>query len=342
MINSKFYVYRTLFVLVFISAFLINFIGKVLLLTSILFYFSYLIFHKKKILYGDAILNVLLILHLTLSSLHIALFKEFSIDYLTPILYFFLLPDLSKRVGSVWLRNSLFLKAVFYVFILFGIIRFLKIGIDLNQLNFYFLNKNTASMLFELIAGFILLNNRKKIFYLISLIGLLLIGGKTSILMFLIYGILLFNPWIIQKKLTYLIAIFFSIYATYYIYNFIPIELIKTLFYRFSIWEQAIQEIYNNPFVGNGINSFHYATKEFGLFGKEAIHNYYLQQIHSFGLILGLIPILIIAYTTYLTRSIESILFLMIFILHAFIDVGWVYGPGILYGLFLGNLKSSK
>lgn len=330
--------YDILFITIILAAFLINYIGKAILLSSTFIYLFFLLYKKERLLFGNRSFTLLVFIQLILSIIHIIIFQELSVDYFTPIFYFFLLPDLTSRIKIQDNKNSSLLYLIFYFFIFLGLIRVLKIGFDFNQLNFYFYNKNTASMIFELIAGFLLLKNKKKSFALLSLLGLMAIGGKTSIILFFFFSIIVLYPTITENRTKNIVGAITIIGIVFGVFSMFPYELIKTLFYRFNIWDQALDEIYKNLLVGNGINSFRYNTNEFGLFGKEAIHNYYLQQFHSFGLILGLSNLLLILFSFKQIRTRDKKMFLIMFILHAFVDVGWVYGPGIIYGLFIGNL----
>ena len=324
------------FIGIFFSAFAINFYGKFLLLVVLL---AATMTKHISLTKGSLVSNILWSLYIFAVVLNFLVHKSITIDYLSPLVFFLVIPRFSQRL-NVSRYNSRaatgVFSVVFYIFIVSAFWRLINLGFSLNLNNFYFLNKNTASMFFELIAGFLLLKNRSWFTYILSLLTLLLIGGKAALIFFFVYGLFTLCPLLLSRYFLYFISLMLS-FLVIYLYSTIPYELIATLFYRLNIWNQAIFEIFNNWFFGNGINSFKYKVNEFGLLGKTAVHNYYLQVLHSYG-IFGLALISLIISPLFKSRSPNTRLLLGMFMCHALVDVGWVYGPGLIYGIIIGLL----
>jgi len=109
------------------------------------------------------------------------------------------------------------------------------------------------------------------------------------------------------------------------------------------LWQNAISDILasiKNTLIGLGPGMFSATTREFALYGKEAIHNYYLQFAHSYGL-LGLVALagyLLHIFSRYgVLRSGPAAAF-WVFNAHAVFDVGWVAGTGLMASLMIALL----
>ena len=328
--------------LIFISTFIFNIIGKV----SLFFGLISLIGITKKININRITLLLFAIL-LGFNVIHLFIFKRLDIAYLEVLLYFSIIPGIIQintlnQSNKDLIHRLLYL--IFYIIFILSIIRFFDKGLNFNMKNFFFLNKNTVSMAFELISLTLMVikpANAKKI-YFISILTSLLIGGKTAFLIIIIFGLIILIGKKYGKKLLF-IGGTLTISLLLYLYNFIPSELLNTLDQRFVLWEQAFFEITNNNiFLGLGVDNFKSEYASMGLLGKTAIHNYYLQYAHAFGIIGLIIFFSILLNSIRLLKKFNAKIIIIAFSLHSLVDVGWVLGPGVLFSVCYATLKNNE
>lgn len=289
----------------------------------------------------------ILILLILFNFFHLLLFQRLDIAYFDLSLYFILIPGILFVSTSNTKNKTLlhqFLQTLFNLIVGFSIVRMLTIGLDFNQKNFFFLNKNTVSMIFELIALTLMVikpQNAKKI-YFISAFTSLIIGGKTTFVILITFGLIIIMKEKFAKKLLFACILIGSI-ILFLVYNLLPSELIHTLDQRFVLWEQAVSEIRSgNIFFGLGIDNFESQIKDMGLYGKTAIHNYYLQFAHAFGLIGLMIFLLMLTNSISFLKHFKAKMVLISFSLHSLVDVGWVLGPGTVFAICYAILKSNE
>lgn len=330
------------FSLIFISTFIFNIIGKVSLFLGLIS----LIGTTKKIITNRLTLLLFAIL-IGFNVIHLFIFKKLDIAYLEILLYFLIIPGI-LQVKTLNQNNKTLiykiLKIIFKIIFILSIVRFFDKGLNFDMKNFFFLNKNTVSMTFELISLTLMVINPKnaKRIYFISILTSFLIGGKTAFLIITMFGLIILMGKKYGKKLLF-IGGGVTIFLLIYLFNFIPSELLHTLDQRFVLWEQAFFEITNyNIYLGLGVDNFVSEYSSMGLLGKTAIHNYYLQYAHAFGLI-GLIIFFSILFNSIrLLKKFNARIIIFAFSLHSMVDVGWVLGPGVIFSICYAILKTDE
>lgn len=328
--------------LIFTSTFLLNIFGKISLFLGLIS----IIGITKKIKTNRITLLLFAVL-IGFNLVHLFLFKKIDIAYLEILLYFLIIPGIF-HVSMLNQNNKILIhKLIFIIFnmiFISSIIRFLDKGLNFDLKNFFFLNKNTVSMIFELISLSLMVikpNNAKKI-YFISILTSLLIGGKTAFLLITIFGFIILIGKKYGKKLLF-VGVILALFLIIYLYNLIPSELIHTLSQRFILWQQAYSEIIdNNIFLGLGVDNFVSEHSTMGLLGKTAIHNYYLQYAHAFGLIGLIIFFSILLNCIRSLKKFNAKIIIFAFSLHSLVDVGWVLGPGVIFSICYAILKTDE
>ena len=274
-------------------------------------------------------------------------------DPISVILYFVLIPitiiafsETKRSLQGVVYKAAILLFVVFFGL---ALVDFIRNGIGLNQAHFYFHNKNTAGLFFEVIYCYVLFESRGRsalftaIVIVAGMFTLLAIMSKTAIAFCLVFTAGYISVW-----LFFVTAAVLAVAGVIITVGFVEIEELATAYQRWLLWQQAVSETassWGTLLLGNGPGVFQYTGENFrGLYGQQGVHNYYLRFAHSYGI---LALILFAGYLFWIWRTFGlftsgAAAAFWVFSAHALFDVGWVTGPGFLASLMLGLLLAHR
>jgi hypothetical protein len=280
-------------------------------------------------------------------------FWEGGVDLRDPIgviLFYVLIPlsvfylcRLKQKVKKRVYAAFVFLFALFFVLALGKIA---SQGIDLGYGRFYFHNKNTAGMFFEVVYCYVLFEEKDRPWYQSLLIiaaggiTLISIASKTSIAFCSV-----FTLGLLSRRLFWWGMIVLGIAGSYVTFTLVDIQGLATAYQRLLLWNDAFQKLttsWSSILFGYGPGTYSSGVRQLGLYGKEAIHNYYIQYAYSYGVpalgALGLYLFQIFRRFGVIRNGATAGFW--VFNAHAVFDVGWVAGAGLLASLMLGLLLS--
>lgn len=219
-------------------------------------------------------------------------------------------------------------------------------GFTVYRATVFSINKNSVSYFFEILYAYLLFESRDRsstwtaTIIVVGYATLLMIFSKTSIGFGFAFTVGYFSSVLFFLSGIALAAIVVSLMLTA---DPASLFVLRTAVDRFLLWQDALQEItysIQRFFLGYGPGNFVAEVREFGLFGKRNIHNYFLNIIHSFGAVTFSVIATYFAWIVQRFGILTSgpVAAFWMFNLHSTFDVGWVTGPGFLASVVLGMI----
>jgi hypothetical protein len=275
-------------------------------------------------------------------------------DIVALFLYFGVIPTVISSLNNNFSDTQIIfinsVKIFFLIFVTFILLYGCFYGIDFNRsnlLNFGIKNKNGFSFIFEILFIFTLYssNKNKNSIFIITQIFLgficsLIIGSKTSIFLIFIFSFIYYFHYLLRPLFVTTLLGMISFYLLYQYGCFIAL---KTAFSRFLLWNEALNEIFNNynTFLwGNGPGTFKSKLHFIDLYEISSPHNYLIHIFHSYGIIVLSLLLFYFKRTFNLLKKNPPFYYsFMIYFIHSFFDVGFVKGPGFVAALIIGFIQ---